>query len=106
MRQRTNRTAAACSGYDPETWFPVSETGASSAVQIEQAKAICAICPLQAACLEWATDRGIDYGIWGGLTPSERRALRPVVIGRPDVRRPDGDHRNRTTLVREMASPV
>jgi hypothetical protein len=33
---------------------------------IARAKAICARCPMQAACLEGAVDRREPWGVWGG----------------------------------------
>ncbi|MEU2134961.1 WhiB family transcriptional regulator [Streptomyces sp. NPDC018352] len=44
-----------------------------------EAKALCAQCPIKAACADHAIQRGERDGIWGGLTPAERRARR-----RPD----------------------
>ena len=74
---------AACRGTDPELFFPVSTTG-PSAVQIRQAKAICAGCPVRQPCLDYALATGQQFGIWGGLDETERRALRrPVRPQRP-----------------------
>jgi WhiB family transcriptional regulator, redox-sensing transcriptional regulator len=42
---------------------------------IRQAKAICARCPLQDACLAYALQGQETYGIWGGHTERERRRL-------------------------------
>lgn len=66
---------AACGEVDPEIFFPISTTGAALG-QIHQAQAICARCPVAAACLDWALRIGQDHGVWGGTTPEERRALR------------------------------
>lgn len=41
----------------------------------QKALAICAQCPLQKACLEYAIDSE-EYGVWGGTTESQRAALR------------------------------
>lgn len=40
------------------------------------ARKVCGSCPVQATCLEWAMDNGIDDGIWGGLTRYQRTQLR------------------------------
>ena len=40
---------------------------------IEEAKAICRTCPIQIECLELGLRE--QYGIWGGMTTQERRAL-------------------------------
>lgn len=57
---------------DPELWFPTNGDRATA----ERAKAICRICPVRSACLEWALAANERTGIWGGTTPNERRALR------------------------------
>jgi WhiB family redox-sensing transcriptional regulator len=39
---------------------------------VAEAKAICAECPVRAACIEFALTRPQErHGIWGGLTPDE-----------------------------------
>ena len=40
------------------------------------ARQVCAQCPVRQQCLEFAVSNRIVYGIWGGLTGRERRALR------------------------------
>ncbi len=65
----TWRQKAACEGLDPEIFYPASEEEA------EEAKAICAQCPVRQPCLEHAlADRERD-GVWGGRTERERRRL-------------------------------
>ena len=39
------------------------------------ARQVCAQCPVRQQCLEFAVSNRIVYGIWGGLTGPERRAL-------------------------------
>jgi len=58
-----------CGRNDPEIWFPHKGGNAS------EAKALCNICPREDDCLAFALDRGEAYGVWGGLTEPERRAL-------------------------------
>jgi WhiB family transcriptional regulator, redox-sensing transcriptional regulator len=60
---------AACRGADTSIFFPVSDSQAGAA------KAICAECPVQDACLEHALETHQPDGIWGGLTPIERHRL-------------------------------
>lgn len=43
--------------------------------KVAKAKAICATCPVSAQCLDLALQNGDEFGIFGGLTPSERKAL-------------------------------
>lgn len=69
------RQRAACRDEDPELFFPVSDTG-PGARQADQAKAVCARCPVRERCLDYALDTGLDHGIFGGTTEAERRELR------------------------------
>jgi WhiB family redox-sensing transcriptional regulator len=68
---------AACRSIDPETLF------ATSAAAQHRAKSVCFGCPVRAECLADALDNGITFGVWGGMTERERRAL---LRRRPDVR--------------------
>lgn len=43
-----------------------------------EAKAICAACPVEARCLEYALEHSERFGIWGGTSEAERRKLRRV----------------------------
>jgi WhiB family redox-sensing transcriptional regulator len=48
-----------------------------------RAKVVCATCPVRTECLADALDNRVEYGVWGGMTERERRAL---LRKRPDVR--------------------
>lgn len=61
---------ALCAQTDPALFFP--EKGDSNWA----AKMICRRCPVQAECLQHAVDNGEMHGIFGGLTPKERKAMR------------------------------
>jgi WhiB family transcriptional regulator, redox-sensing transcriptional regulator len=80
---------AACRepGVDPELFFPVSESGAAVR-QVAAARAVCARCPVQRQCREWALHAGEPAGIWGGTTPEERRLLRGRMLRRPGAGSP------------------
>lgn len=67
-------SVAACKDAEPELFFPISATAASSQV-VKRAKLICASCPVRAACLSYALDHRQEQGIWGGLTEEERRRI-------------------------------
>ena len=48
-----------------------------------RAKQLCAGCPVRTECLAEALDNQIEWGVWGGMTERERRALlrrRPNVV--------------------------
>jgi WhiB family transcriptional regulator, redox-sensing transcriptional regulator len=71
--------SAACAKVDPELFFPVGEGGAPrSRKQIAAAKAVCLRCPVIERCRDWALANPTltEFGIWGGTTREERRALR------------------------------
>ena len=40
-----------------------------------RAKLICTDCAVRAECLAEALDNGVEWGVWGGMTERERRAL-------------------------------
>ena len=44
--------------------------------KMKNSKALCATCPIQLLCLEYALEAGEQDGIWGGLTRNERKALK------------------------------
>ena len=58
----------ACSKTDPDALFV---QGAEQNV----AKRICRSCPVRYECLADALDNRIEFGVWGGMTERERRAL-------------------------------
>lgn len=63
------RQRAACRGVDPDIFYPVSDEEA------EAAQAICAVCPVREACLEYALANRERDGVWGGATERERRRI-------------------------------
>jgi WhiB family redox-sensing transcriptional regulator len=65
----TWRNRAACRGIDPDVFFPVTEEDA------DEAKAICHVCPVREACLEFALAAREKEGVWGGATERERRRI-------------------------------
>lgn len=60
---------AVCAQTDPELFFP--EKGGSTAA----AKRVCAGCPVRAECLAYAIEHGERFGIWGGKSERQRRAI-------------------------------
>lgn len=70
--------AAACRGTGPEQWFPVRGDGTSS--YPPETRAMCAACPVRGDCLDAGMTEA--YGMWGGLTPQGRDALRRDALRR------------------------
>jgi WhiB family redox-sensing transcriptional regulator len=69
------RDHAACRDTSPDLFFPVGTTG-PALEQIAEAKAVCRICPVETACLEYALVTNQDTGIWGGTSEEERKKIR------------------------------
>lgn len=68
-------TDALCRLYEPEPgqdslWFSLDPN------DMEQAMAICGRCPLQEDCREFARQKRMPYGIFGGEAASVRRKLK------------------------------
>ena len=40
-----------------------------------RAKRLCAGCPVKTECLAEALDNRVEWGVWGGMTERQRRAL-------------------------------
>lgn len=71
------RSDAACRGTNPERFFPTSSgTGPRRIEEEARAKQVCRRCPVTEQCLAWALESGQDYGVWGGQSAAERRALK------------------------------
>lgn len=60
---------ALCTEVGGDIFFP--EKGEPSA----PAKRVCRACPVVDECLEWALINGERFGVFGGLSERERRAL-------------------------------
>lgn len=58
----------ACAKSDPDALF------VQGAAQ-QTAKIVCQRCPVIAECLADALDNRTEFGVWGGMTERERRAL-------------------------------
>ena len=61
---------ANCVDKEQDLFFP--ERGSSTV----KAKQICSECKVREECLEFAVERKERFGIWGGKSERERRAIR------------------------------
>jgi WhiB family redox-sensing transcriptional regulator len=59
---------AACRGTNPDELF------VQGAAQ-NRVKAVCMTCRVRTECLADALDHHVEFGVWGGMTERERRAL-------------------------------
>lgn len=69
------RHGARCRDEDPDTLFV-------QGAQQRDVREVCRSCPVRTECLAHALDNRIRWGVWGGMTERERRAL---LKRRPDV---------------------
>lgn len=65
------RAACRRPGVDLADFYPEPDQDPKAATQ--RAKNVCAPCPCRTECLAWSYLASDGWGIWGGLTPSERR---------------------------------
>jgi len=66
------RDDSACAGADDALFFPPAEDESLAM----PAKKICAGCPVQQQCLQYALATNQTEGVWGGMSSGDRRRLR------------------------------
>ena len=66
---------AACREGNPDELFVAG-------AEQHKAKVVCQRCPVRTECLADALDNRVEFGVWGGMTERERRAL---LRRRPEV---------------------
>ncbi len=65
---RTWAAKALCRGTDPDALFVRGARQREAAV-------ICRRCPVMTECGAEALDNKVEFGVWGGMTERQRRAL-------------------------------
>lgn len=81
------REKASCKGVDANIFVPLGiKIKANRHGRVKEtrhgrgtyavARTFCASCPVVSECLDYAVREVIEYGMFGGKTPRERRALR------------------------------
>jgi hypothetical protein len=63
----------------PDVFFPENNKMLMDRQEIELAKTICRRCPLNTECANYGIKADEAYGIYGGLTPEERRQLKRLI---------------------------
>ena len=73
---RSWQPVALCRGSHSHLFFPpnTSERKDERERREMRAKSICRVCPVNVECLDYALTIREPYGIWGGLTETERRS--------------------------------
>lgn len=81
---------SACRGMDSAFFFhPEGERGLARAGREARAKQVCRECPVLDQCRRHALAAHEPYGVWGGLSESEREAIlrkrdRRLRVAHPD----------------------
>ncbi|WP_026197017.1 MULTISPECIES: WhiB family transcriptional regulator [Sciscionella] len=66
----------ACRGMESATFFhPDGERGPARARREQLAKQVCAHCPVLELCRTHALRSREPYGVWGGMSESERESV-------------------------------
>ena len=74
---RTWQMKGLCRGNHSYLFFPPSTVERKDERERREikAKAICSVCPVKEDCLDFALEIKEPYGIWGGITETERRQV-------------------------------
>lgn len=74
------RDDASCKKMGNTLFFQTPHNNSKKTIAvIREVKTICRSCPVQQKCLDFAVNNEIKDGIWGGMTPSERKQAFPQV---------------------------
>lgn len=68
----------ACHQADQSVFFAPDTPGeprADRRRRVVAAKAVCALCPVRDLCRNYALENQEEYGVWGGLSETERKDL-------------------------------
>jgi WhiB family transcriptional regulator, redox-sensing transcriptional regulator len=93
---------ALCLSTDPDDLFVSGKAQRS-------ATAICRHCPVVAECLADALDNQVEFGVWGGMTERQRRALlkqHPEVVSWSEFFAAQRKHRNTDSPNRAAPGPL
>jgi WhiB family transcriptional regulator, redox-sensing transcriptional regulator len=93
----------ACRGHRDIFWPEGNDAQKTARKAMYAAKRICQACPVNLECREYAlSHESITHGIWGGLTPMERRRIRQKGgIRRLATTRPGGNCRTCGAWIQE-----
>lgn len=69
------RDDAACIGHEDLFYSLEDEVKGDRRKKEEQAKQVCATCPVFDTCRTFALETKELYGVWGGLTEAERHRM-------------------------------
>ena len=87
MREPRFYENPSCAEIGGDLFYPEKEGQPFGNIEIAMAKRICLSCPHKAECAQWGINKE-RFGIWGGLTESDRRRVRKelnIVLREEDV---------------------
>jgi WhiB family transcriptional regulator, redox-sensing transcriptional regulator len=67
-----------CRTVDPDLWFPEDNCLGTAAIKV------CRRCPVAEECLDYALENNERHGIWGGLSPNQRKLVKQGVKDKPE----------------------
>lgn len=73
------RESAACKGIDPNVFVPHEKSGLTGRSTYAVARTFCAQCTVVEECLMFAVENNIEFGMFGGTTPRDRRVVKRQV---------------------------
>jgi WhiB family transcriptional regulator, redox-sensing transcriptional regulator len=76
--------SAACVSADPAIFFPDGDQSGT------EAKQCCASCPVRDRCRDYALAAREEFGVWGGLSEDERKAILNEADRRTEAGKPLG----------------
>jgi hypothetical protein len=65
-----------CANYPDAFFHDEATSSAGPRWNYQIAKALCAECPIRLQCLDYAMAADEEHGVWGGLSPNERKKLK------------------------------
>lgn len=66
---------ALCAEIGGDLWFAEKGDWATTI----WAKLVCRRCPVREQCLAFALENNEPHGVWGGMTPDQRKTLRKAI---------------------------
>jgi len=72
LRREAWMEQALCAQVDPDLFY-ADKSDWSMTIK---AKLVCRECPVRAQCLSYALENNEVFGVWGGMSPTQRKDLR------------------------------
>ena len=86
---------ASCLNLDSTIFLPSDIRGRSISKNYQIAKQYCYECPVRTECLAYSLVHKLDLGVFGGLTPEERKGLHNKLPVREIFKKKDSNNDKR-----------